>query len=99
MHTFRKFQQGDKVSYVGNKFARDLSGALGIIDSFVGNSESEFVVTFGSDSFVMHEKCLTRFQGKTSVKEDRSPEKEAAPKDVEITKRRGGKRRPGQDEG
>src|ERR1041385_1122846 len=96
MNIFRRFQQGDKVNYIGPKFASELSGRLGTVDGFVQNSDSEVVVSFGTDdSYVMNEKHLSRFQGK--IKEDRPEGEKERPKDVEVTKRRGGKRRSEDD--
>jgi len=102
MTRFKKFQPGDKVTYIGSRFAQKLSGSLGIVDAHVQRSDDVppgVVVTFGDDSYIMAEGHLTRFQGRQ--KEDR-PETDK-PKDVEVSKRkavgadvfkvRGGKRR------
>jgi len=59
-----RFQQGDKVSYCGEKL-RQLAGQLGIVHARVGNTESEVVVDFGRDSYILDEASdLTKFQGK-----------------------------------
>lgn len=95
MHTFtfRKFQQGDKVSYIGRKYAQDLSGSLGIVEATVGNDDSGLVVSFGGDSYIMRERNLARFQGKV-----KDPSEDAsAPKDVEITRRKGKSKRSEED--
>lgn len=86
----KQFQQGDKVTYIGHRFAQKLSGALGIVDAHVRNSKSGIVVTFGSDSYVMDESHLTKFQGRMRETE---PVADEAPKDVEVVKRKGAKRR------
>lgn len=97
MNLFKRFQAGDKVTYIGSKYAQKLSGSVGVVDAHVQNSESTVVVTFGDDSYVMDEyKHLTRFQGRLK---DPSPEGEREkPKDVEVTRRRGSsKRRSAED--
>ncbi len=99
MNFFHRFQVGDKVTYIGAKFAQQLSGSLGIVTAHVKNSQTGVVVTFGDDAYVMCEnKHLTRFQGRVKDPQAETP-KEEKPKDVEITKRRGGKRRTDQDDG
>ncbi len=92
MKFFKRFQAGDKVTYIGHKFAQKLSGSLGVVDSHVQGTEGGIVVTFGSESYILDENVhLTRFQGKMR---EALPEVEVEqPKDVEVTKRRGGKRR------
>jgi len=88
---FRRFRAGDKVSYVGYKFAQKLSGSLGIVDAQVNGTSSGLVVSFGNDSYVMDESHLVSFQGKVQeVREDQVEEEK--PKDVEVTKRRGKRR-------
>lgn len=95
MHTFKRFSQGDKVTYIGSKYAAELSGSVGVVDGHVQNADGEIVVSFGTHSYVMDEnRHLTKFQGK--MNSERS-EKEQSPKDVEVTKRRGGKRRSDSD--
>jgi hypothetical protein len=66
----RQFRFGDKVSYAGEKFAKELRGKLGIVDATVGNSETEVVVDFGEDQFVMSELNLRPFQEKVDVSKE-----------------------------
>lgn len=93
---FKKFQQGDKVQYVGRKFAAELNSSLGVIDAHVNGSDTEVVVSFGQHSFVMDSKSLSHFQGK--VKEEQLSEKKVYKDDsvggAEVHRRKpGGKRR------
>lgn len=97
MNLFKRFQAGDKVTYIGTKFAQKLSGSLGIVDAHIQGSESGVVVSFGDDSYVMDEnKHLARFQGK--LKESSPETEKERPKDVEVTKRRGTKRKMESDD-
>jgi hypothetical protein len=53
------------VSYTGSKFAKELNGALGIVDAHVQGSDNGIIVSFGKDAYILDEtKHLTRFQGK-----------------------------------
>ena len=102
-----RFQQGDKVQYCGDRL-RQLSGQLGVVHARVGNTESEVVVDFGRDSYILDENDLTKFQGKEPTallegelgkgeKPGKADKKVAGP---EVQKRRGvggGKRGKNQD--
>lgn len=61
-----KFQNGDKVQYVGRKLASELSGKLGVVVARVGGTDNGVVVEFGGrDAYIMDEtQHLARFQGK-----------------------------------
>jgi hypothetical protein len=65
------FFQGDKVSYVGEKFRSDLAGKMGEICAPVVNQPDVFVVDFGSDDYIISAKSLTRFQGHLKVEDDK----------------------------
>lgn len=90
MNHFRRFQQGDMVSYTGSKFAKELNGALGIVDAHVQGSENGIIVSFGKDAYILDEtRHLTRFQGKVKTEGHE-------PKGPAVEKRKGvggGKRR------
>lgn len=69
----RTFQQGDKVSYSGSKFRKDLSGKLGFITAAVLNQGGVYSVDFPEmktdDRFyVLSERFLQPFRA--SKKED-----------------------------
>jgi hypothetical protein len=87
----QRYQQGDKVSYTGEKFAKDLHGKLGVVCGRVGNTEHGVVVDFGDESYVMDEaRHLTPFQGKlkSETPEHHGEEKKKVGA-VEVSKRRG----------
>jgi hypothetical protein len=82
--SFRKFQQDDKVTYIGTKFSKELHGSVGVVDGRVGGTDTGVVVSFGGDeSYVMDEKHLTRFVAKP--KDDSKEESKGGP---EVSKRR-----------
>jgi hypothetical protein len=88
-----RFQQGDKVTYMGKKFASDLQGKLGEVVGRLANCSNGVVVDFGGDAYVLDEnKHVGPFQG--HLKSDHSGDKE--------DKRRSGpevkKRRPSRKE-
>jgi hypothetical protein len=85
MH-FKKFQQDDKVTYKGTRFARELHGKLGVVCSRVQNRPSGVVVDFGDDAYVMDESNLSKFV----------PSKEQESKGVEIQVQR--RKRSSEDE-
>ncbi len=59
----RLYQQGDKVSYCGKKFASDLNGKLGEVVARVEGTEHGIVVDFGDNAYVLdEEKHVTRFR-------------------------------------
>ena len=67
------FQQGDKVSYTGQKFSKELKGALGFITAGVQNQPGVYSVDFPEmkteDRFyVLSERFLSNFR--PSKKED-----------------------------
>ena len=80
------FRQGDKVTYVGEKFS-DLNGKLGIICAQIIGNPRGYVVDF-DDSYVMDESKLAPFQG--HLKSEPEEKKKKEPK---VEKRRGGKNR------
>jgi len=55
---------GDKVSYIGSKF-KNLK--MGTIISRVQNQTQTFVVDFGEDAYVIHEKLLTKYDPSKST--------------------------------
>lgn len=74
MH-FRRFMIGDRVSYFGERFAKDLQGKLGHVISHVHNSDNGVVVEFGDkDAYILDEtRHLARFLGFTKgEKHDRA---------------------------
>lgn len=86
----KRFQQGDKVSYSGSKFAKELHGKLGIVCGHVANQEGGIVVDFGEDSYVLDEnRHLTRFQGKEKKEGEQDDKGKGGP---EVTKRKTKKR-------
>ncbi len=90
-HVFRKFSQGDKVSYDGRKFS-DLGGKLGIVDAYITNEDGALVVSFGDDAYVIAESNLRPFQG--HLRQENSDRNKDETKNPDIQKRRGGKRKP-----
>lgn len=59
MNHFRRFQHGSEVSYVGNKFAKDLNGVMGVVDAFIGGTDHGVAVSFGKgpeDHYIMDER-------------------------------------------
>lgn len=58
------FMPGDKVRYVGRKFARDLSGKgkIGEVCAAVQGESNKLVVDFGDDSYVMSEASLEKWR-------------------------------------
>jgi hypothetical protein len=96
MH-LNRFGQGDKVSYAGEKFAKDLHGKLGIICGRIGGTEHGVVVDFGEDSYVMdEERHLVPFQGKLRSETPEGGKDEKKRGGVEVHKRR--KTRPAEGE-
>jgi hypothetical protein len=94
---FNRFRVGDKVTYVGYKFAQKLSGSLGEVASHVQGSDCGVVVVFGDDSYVMDQyRHLAPFQGK--VKETSVDSEVERPKDVEVFKRKGKRTAASEDE-
>lgn len=91
MNHFRRFQQGDMVTYTGTKFAKDLQGSLGIVHAFVEGTETGVVVVFGSDAFILDEtRHICPFQGEVSIRGGETQK----PTGPEVQKRKGvGKRR------
>lgn len=81
-----RFQQGDKVSYIGTKFASELHGKLGFVVGRVDNADGEVVVSFGSDAYIMGElEHLASFQGKVPGEGDQDDSSKA----VKVEKRKG----------
>jgi hypothetical protein len=94
MNNFRRFQIGAKVTYIGEKLAKELSGSLGIVEGFVGGQPNGVVVTFGSDAYVMDAtRHLTEFQGKL-----KSESHEEEKKDPPVEKRKGVSKRKTEDQ-
>lgn len=87
------YQQGDKVSYTGEKFKKELGGKLGFVTAGIENQPGVYSVDFPEmkteDRFyVLAERFLSRFR--PSKKEDHDRERQ-----VEIQRRR---RRTAEDE-
>lgn len=79
--TNNRFMQGDKVSYVGTKHAKELHGKLGYIVGRVQNADHEVCVDFGEDAYVMDERHhLSRFQGKEKTDGHHDPKGPAVEK-------------------
>jgi len=109
MH-IRRFQQGDEVTYIGEKlFESDdgkpinLRGTLGRVVGRVQNSEVGVVVEFEGDAYIMDEnRHLAKYVKKAKPEGD-------GPKQPEVQKRRGvsdrseqggkGRKRRNQEEG
>jgi hypothetical protein len=81
------YQLGDKVSYVGVKYAGDIGGKMGEIVARVQNAPEEFVVDFGSDTLIVGEKHITKFQGHLKPNPEHQEEKKA--KGPKVEQRRG----------
>lgn len=97
MDSYRRFQQGDMVTYTGSKFAKELHGALGIVHGFVDKTDHGVVVDFGKDSYIVNEvRCLTAFQGKRKTEDDEKEESKGGP---DVSKRRPGAKRRVVDQG
>jgi ribonucleotide monophosphatase NagD (HAD superfamily) len=96
-----RFQQGDEVSYVGEKFVGEIAAKVGVVLARVGGSDSEVVVAFGSDAYIVDENVhLARARGGRAVvsNQDNVPGEKAEKKVAgpEVSKRKGvggGKRR------
>lgn len=56
--------QGDRVRYIGRRFAKELSGKgkVGEVCAQVQNQKGAYVVDFGDDSYVMPEGSLERYR-------------------------------------
>lgn len=66
------FQVGDKVSYKGSKFSRELHGHLGIVLARIEKTQNGVVVDFGDDAYVMDEvHSLVPFQGQERAPKDK----------------------------
>jgi hypothetical protein len=61
---------GDRVSYCGDKFRSDLGGKMGEIIAPIHNELGGYVVSFGSDDYVMPHTSLTRFTGQIREESD-----------------------------
>lgn len=70
---FHKFQQNDKVTYVGSKLGKTLHGKIGIVCARIEKTDSGVVVEFGDDAYVMDEKHLSKFKA-TEGPRDQGPE-------------------------
>lgn len=68
MFKFNAFNLDDKVTYVGNRFSKELGGKMGWIIAPVNNEDHKYVVEFGDDAYVVNESSLTHFKA-TSIKE------------------------------
>lgn len=84
---YNRFQQGDEVQYAGKKesLAKIVSGKQGTVVARVGCSESEVVVDFGGNAYIVDETTdLARF-----VKRERPAHETESNAGPEVTKRRG----------
>jgi hypothetical protein len=71
-----KFYNGDKVSYCGKKYAKELAGQLGEVIAHVQNAENEVVVAFDKDDYILDEvHSITKFQGHLKEEKDLHVEK------------------------
>jgi hypothetical protein len=93
---FKKFQQGDKVNYCGEKLASELSGKLGYVVGRVEGTQQGVVVDFGEHAYIMDEVAhLVKFQGRdlpARMDNDKGDPAEKAEKKVgntEVQKRKG----------
>jgi hypothetical protein len=90
---FKRFQNGDKVQYCGEKLASELSGKLGVVLARVQNVDDELVVDFGNGAYIMDEnRDLTKFQGREApvhVPGDKPTKVDKKVAGAEVQKRRG----------
>jgi hypothetical protein len=64
------FNIGDKVTYVGQKFTKELSSKIGEVVGRVQNASYEVVVDFGDGDYVMPESCVSRYRGVVKEEND-----------------------------
>ena len=83
-----RFMIGDRVQYTGKRFVSDLGSSLGEVVSRVTNSDTDIVVDFGGDAYILNEnRSLRAFQGQ--LKEERAEKRHEV--DVQKKKRRNSK--------
>jgi hypothetical protein len=72
MFKFNAFYQDDKVTYVGQRWAKELGGKMGWVIGPVTNEENVYVVEFEGDSYIMPLTSLTKFTASSA--RDSGPE-------------------------
>ena len=62
MFYFNDYNQDDKVSYVGNKRAKELHGKMGWVIAPMKNEPGVYVVEFEGESYIMPSTSLAPFK-------------------------------------
>jgi hypothetical protein len=100
---FNRFQQGDSVSYTGTKLEGRLGNKEGVVLARVGNTETEVVVEFNGDAYIIDEEHLAKARKRSAPVRNEDDDKSAKVEKkvgVDVEHRKGvggGKRHKKQD--